>query len=157
MTREQLFTTTFEPQFELATSFHSLVRKQTAAPAKRATGEARSITPSDYPGYEIIPGDAIYTSYDSLGHPVTGIQRFTLRVIFAFSQLAIDTMRTTRSDYVSGIEAFFSGGYTPPAPLPGDPARIDSVQILKIEPAIYDKTATRAVIGVEAEYYFTLF
>jgi hypothetical protein len=133
------------------------VRKQTSGPAKRGSGEARSLAPSDYPGYEIFPGDAIYTSYDSLGHPVTGTQRFTLRVIFAFTQLGVETMRIMRSDYVSAIEAFFSGGYTMPASLPGDAARIDGVQIVKIEPGILDKTATRAVISVEAEYYFTLF
>src|ERR1043165_10028373 len=114
MTREQLFTTTFEPQFELATPFKSLIRNQTSAPAKNRTGESRATAPSDYPCYEIIPGDARYTSYDSFGSPVTGVQRFTLHIVFAFPQLALDTMRSVRSDYVSTIEWFFSGAYTPP-------------------------------------------
>ena len=157
MTRESLFNTTFEPQFALATGFKSLVALQTNTAAKRSNSEPRSFAPSDLAGFEIIPGDAQYTSYDSFGHPVTGVQRFVVRLVYQFPQLAVNTMRATRSDYVSGIEAFFSGGFAAPAPTPGDPARIDSVQILSIDAAPIDKTVTRGAIEVHAEYYFTLF
>ena len=157
MTRETLFNTTFEPQFALATGFKALVALQTNAVAKRGTSEPRSFAPSDRAGFEIIPGDATYPSYDSFGHPVTGVQRFVIRVVYQFPQLAVNTMRATRSDYVSAIEAFFSGGFAAPVPLPGDPGSIDSVQILSVDAAPIDKTITRGVIEVHAEYYFTLF
>jgi hypothetical protein len=149
MTRELLFSTSFEPQFATFTTWKSLAAVQGAL--------ASTLSPSDYPGFEILPGEAKYTFYDSLGHPVNGVQAFSVRVHFAHAQLAIPAMRTTRSSDVSLIEAFFSGGYILPVPAPGDVARIDSATLLKIDPPLLSKTATRSTIVVYAEYYFTLF
>lgn len=149
MTRELLFQTTFEPQLAAFTAWKSLVDVQ--------SGARTPLAPSDYPGFEIIPGEAKYTIFDPLGFPRSGTQVFTLRVIFTHSQLATATMRALRAGDVSLIEIFFSGGYTPPAPLPGDTARIDSIQLQTIAPAVLDKTATRSWVTVQAAYNFTLF
>jgi hypothetical protein len=100
---------------------------------------------------------ARYTLYDSFGYPTNGVQAFEVRVHFAHSQLAISTMRSMRSADVSLIEAFFSGGFIPPTVSTGDVARIDSAQIVKIDPPLLSKTATRSSIVIYAEYFFTLF
>jgi hypothetical protein len=149
MTRELLFNTSFEPQLAAFTAWKSLVPVQGAL--------AGTLAPSDFPGFEILPGEATYTAFDSLGHPVSGVQAFTLRVHFAHAQLAVTAMRATRSADVSLIEAFFAGGYILPVPAPGDVARIDSATLLKIDPPILSKTATRSSIVVQAEYSFTIF
>jgi len=149
MTREQLFQTSFEPQLAAFTAWKSLVNIQRGARAPLA--------PSDYPGFEIIPGEAKYTRYDSFGHPTNGTQAFTLRVVFTHAQLANATMRTTRSGDVSLLESFFAGGYFAPSVSPGDVARIDSVQLQTIAPAVLDKTATRSSIAAQAVYNFTIF
>ncbi len=149
MTRELIFQNSFEPQLTAFTSWKSLVNAQ--------AGAYTPLAPSDYPGFEIIPGEAKYTRYDGFGYPIYGAQAFTLRVVFSHPQLAVTTMRALRSGDVSLIESFFSGIYLPPAILPGDVARIDSVQLQKIEPAVLDKTATRSTITVQASYDFTLF
>jgi len=149
MTRELIFQTSFEPQLAAFTAWKSLVNIQRSA--------ATPLAPSDYPGFEIIPGEAKYTRYDSFGHPVSGTQAFTLRVVFTHAQLATAAMRSTRSGDVSLVESFFAGGYLPPPVLPGDVARIDSVQLQTIDPAVLDKTATRSTITVQAIYNFTIF
>jgi hypothetical protein len=149
MTRELLFSNSFEPQLSAFTAWNSLVPEQGAL--------VSTFSPSDYPGFEIIGGEAKYTAFDSFGHPVNGMQAFTVRVHFAHPQLAIATMRALRSADVSAAEAFFSGGYVPPTVSIGDVARIDGVQILKIDPPLLSKTATRSSIVIYAEYYFTLF
>jgi hypothetical protein len=149
MTRELLFSNSFEPQLTAYTSWNSMVDVQGAL--------ASTLAPSDYPGFEIIAGEAKYTGYDGFGFPMNGVQAFAVRVHFAHPQLAVATMRAMRSADVSLLEAFFSGGFIPPAVSIGDVARIDSVQILKIDPPILSKTATRSSIVVYAEYYFTLF
>ncbi len=149
MTRELLFIDSFEPQLVAFTAWKSLVNVQGALP--------NTLTPSDFPGFEILPGEAKYTLYDSFGYPTNGVQAFTLRVHFAHAQLAIQTMRATRSISISAIEAFFSGGYVPPVVATGDVARIDGAQIRNVEPPTLSKTATRSTIDILAEYSFTLF
>jgi hypothetical protein len=149
MTRELLFSTSFEPQLAAFTLWNSLISTQGAL--------AQTLAPSDMPGFELIPGEARYTTYDSFGHPTGGVQSFTLRVHFSHPQLAISTMRATRSPDVSLIESFFVGAYTPPTVSTGDTARIDSITLLTIDPAILSKTATRSSITAHAEYAFTLF
>jgi hypothetical protein len=149
MTRELLFINSFEPQLAAFTAWKSLVDVQGAL--------ASSFAPSDYPGFEIIGGEAKYTLYDGFGYPTNGVQAFSVRVHFAHAQLAIATMRATRSTDVSLVEAFFSGGFIPPPVSIGDVARIDGAQILKIDPPLLSKTATRSSIVIYAEYYFTLF
>ncbi len=131
------------------TSWKSLVEVQGAL-----TG---TFAPSDYPGFEIVGGEAKYTLYDSFGFPTNGVQSFIVRVHFAHAQLAIAAMRAARSSDVSLIEAFFSGGFVPPPVSGGDLARIDGAQILKIDPPLLSKTATRSSIVIYAEYFFTLF
>jgi|GEM_PF-2457959 len=154
MTRELLFINSFEPQLAAFTAWKSLVNEQRGA---HTIGATAPLAPSDYPGFEIVSGEAKYTRFDSFGHPTNGTQAFTLRVLFAHSQLATAAMRTVRSGDISLIEAFFSGGYLPPAVLPGDVARIDSIQLQTIDPAVLDKTATRSTITVQASYNFTIF
>lgn len=149
MTRELIFQTSFEPQLVAFTAWKSLANVQ--------RGASTPLALSDYPGFEIIPGEAKYTRYDSFGHPTNGTQAFTLRVIFTHAQLAVATMRSLHSAEVSLLEFFFAGGYIAPAVLPGDVARIDSVELQKIDPTVLDKTATRSSITVEAIYNFTLF
>src|SRR5262249_16945075 len=105
----------------------------------------------------ILTGEAKYTASDSLGHPTQGAQAFTIRLRFAHNQLATDAMRVTHSQYVSLIEAFFSGGFAPPVVSPGDTARIDSIALLSIDPPLLDKTATRSAVIAKAEYVFTIF
>jgi hypothetical protein len=148
MTRELLFNTSFEPQFAAFTTWKSLAAVQGALPG--------TLAPSDFPGFEILPDEAKYTVYDSFGHPTNGVQAFTIRVHFAHPQLSVPLMRSLRSTNVSQIEAFFSGGYAVPTVSPGDVARIDSVRIVKTEPPILSKTATRSSITIQAEYFFTL-
>ncbi len=149
MTRELLFNNSFEPQLAAFTTWKSLVAVQGAMPS--------TFAPSDHPGFEIIPGEAKYTAFDSFGHPTNGVQAFTVRMHFAHAQLSIAAMRATRAADVSLVEEFFSGGYVPPAVLPGDTARIDGAQLLKIDPPLLSKTATRSSIAAQAEYSFTLF
>ncbi len=149
MTRELLFSNSFEPQLTTFTTWKSLVNVQGGLPT--------TFAPSDYPGFEIVGGEAKYTLYDSFGHPVNGVQAFAVRVHFAHSQLDVPDMRAMRSADVSLIEAFFSGGFIPPVVSTGDPARIDGVQIVKIDPPLLSKTATRSSIVIYAEYFFTLF
>ena len=149
MTRELLFINSFEPQLVTASAWNNLVATE--------GGAASTLAPSDYPGFEIVPGETTYTAFDSLGFPTNGVQAFVLRVVFAHSQLAVSTMRTTHSSYVSIIEEFFSGGYIPPTIKIGDLARIDGAQIVKIDPTIVNKTATRTAITVHATYSFTIF
>ncbi len=149
MTRELLFSNSFEPQLVAFTAWKSLVDVQSAL--------ASTLAPSDYPGFEIIDGEAKYTLYDGFGFPTNGVQAFAVRVHFTHPQLGVEVMRAIRSAYVSLIEAFFSGGFIPPTVSIGDVARIDSAQILKIDPPILSKTATRSSIVIYAEYYFTLF
>ena len=149
MTRELLFINSFEPQLAAFTAWKSLVNIQ--------RGASSPLAPSDYPGFEIIPGEAKYTRYDSFGHPVSGTQAFTLRVAFTHAQLTVATMRSLRSGDVSLLESFFAGGYLPPVVMPGDGARIDSVQLQSIAPAVLDKSATRSTITVQAVYNFTIF
>ena len=149
MTRELLFIDSFESLFTVFTTWNSLVTKQ--------SGPVNAFAPGDYPGFEIVPGEATYTGFDSLGFPTGGLQAFVLRVHFAHPQLAVATMRSTHSVYVSLIEAFFSGGYVPPAASTGDVARIDGAQIVKIDPPVINKTATRTTITVHATYSFTFF
>ena len=149
MTRELLFNTSFEPQLMAFTGWKSLANAQGGASA--------ALAPSDYPGFEIIPGEAKYFSFDSLGFPMGGTQSFTLRIVFSHSQLATAIMRSTHSADVSLVESFFRGGYLPPPVAPGDVARIDSMRIVTIDPAQLNKNATRSTITVHGEYYFTLF
>ncbi len=149
MTRELLFSNSFEPQLTAFTAWNSLVNAQGALTS--------TLSPSDYPGFEIIGGEAKYTAFDSFGHPMSGVQAFSVRVHFAHPQLAIAAMRAMRSADVSAAEAFFSGGYVPPPVSTGDVARIDGIQILKIDPPLLSKTATRSSIVIYAEYYFTIF
>ena len=149
MTRELIFINSFEPQLTAFTTWHSLVDSQ--------AGGHTPLAPSDYPGFEIIPGEAKYPTFDPLGFPRSGTQAFTLRVVFRHAQLAVASMRSLRAGDVQLIESFFSGGFVPPAPLPGDTARIDSIQLQNIAPAVLDKTATRSSITVQAMYTFTLF
>jgi hypothetical protein len=149
MTRELLFTNSFEPQLVAYTSWKSLVEVQGALTS--------TFAPSDYPGFEIVAGETKYTLYDSFGFPTNGVQAFTVRVHFAHAQLAIAAMRSTRSSDVSLLEAFFSGGFVPPPVSGGDLARIDGAQIVKIDPPLLSKTATRSSIVIYAEYFFTLF
>ena len=149
MTRELLFINSFEPQLAAFATWKNLVAIE--------GGAASTFAPSDFPGFEIFPGEATYTSFDSLGYPTGGVQAFVLRVVFAHSQLAAATMRSTHSVYVSLIEEFFSGGYMPPAVSSGDVARIDGAQIVKIDPPIINKTSTRTTITVHANYSFTFF
>ena len=149
MTRELLFTNSFEPQLVAFTAWKSLVDVQGAL--------ASTFAPSDYPGFEIVAGEATYTLYDGFDFPTNGVQSFAVRVHFAHPQLDISAMRSFRSADVSLIEAFFSGGFVPPTVSIGDVARIDSAQILKIDPPVLSKTATRSSIVIYAEYYFTLF
>ena len=154
MTRELLFINSFEPQLAAFTAWKSLMNIQAGA---RTIGTTAPLAPSDYPGFEIIPGEAKYTRYDSFGHPTNGTQAFTLRVIFTHAQLAVAAMRAARSGDVSLLESFFAGGYLAPPVLPGDVARIDSVELQKIDPAVLDKTATHSTITVQAIYNFTIF
>jgi len=149
MTRELIFQSSFEPQLAAFTPWKSLVNAQRSA--------STPLAPSDYPGFEIIPGETKYTRYDSFGHPTNGTQAFTLRVVFAHAQLSVAAMRAARSGDVSLLESFFTGGYLAPPVLPGDVARIDSVQLQSIDPATLDKTATRSSISVQAVYHFTIF
>lgn len=149
MTRELIFQSSFEPQLAAFTTWKSLVD----AEAKPKT----PLAPSDYPGFEIIPGEAKYTVFDPLGYPRTGTQTFTLRVLFRHAQLGTEAMRTTRAADIALIETFFSGGYVPPPPVPGDTARIDGIQLQSIAPAVLNKTATRSSITAQAVYNFTLF
>ncbi len=149
MKRELLFNTSFEPQLAAFTAWKSLVPVQGAL--------ASTLAPSDYPGFEIIPGEAKYTAFDSFGHPVSGVQAFTVRVHFAHPQLAVAAMRAMRSADVSMAEAFFAGGFIPPTVSPGDVARIDGATLLKIDPPTLSKTATRSSIALQAEYSFTIF
>jgi len=148
MTRELLFINSFEPQLAAFTAWKSLANVQ--------RGASTPLAPSDYPGFEIIPGEAKYTHFDSFGHPTNGTQAFTLRILFTHAQLSTAAMRSFRSANVSLLEFFFAGGYIAPAVMPGDVARIDSVQIKSIDPAVLDKTATRSTITVQAMYNFTI-
>ncbi|MHB8392486.1 MAG: hypothetical protein ACYDBH_23375, partial [Acidobacteriaceae bacterium] len=75
---------------------------------------------------------------------------------FRHDLLAVTPVRILRAQFVSLIETFFSGGYVPPPAAPGDLARIDSVQLLRIEPDILDKTKTQSSITVQAMYNFTI-
>ena len=149
MTRELLFTSTFESQLATTTGWNCL---------DATVGETPTYTlaPSDFPGFVIVPGEAKYTAYDSSGHPTAGLQHFTLRVLVNHPQLALSAARSTRSDYVGLIEAFFSGGYTPPSITTGDPVRIDSIMLERIDPATLNKNETRSVIAAHGSYYFTL-
>jgi hypothetical protein len=149
MTRELLFINSFEPQLTTFTTWQSLVAVQSSPKS--------TLAPSDFPGFEIVPGEATYASYDSLGYPASGVQAFVLRVVFAHSQLAVGAMRSTHSAYASLIEEFFSGGYTPPIVSSGDVVRIDGAQIVKIDPPIVNKTATRTTVTAHATYSFTFF
>src|ERR1035437_649895 len=106
MTRELLFTNSFEPQLAAFTSWKSLVPVQGAMPG--------TFAPSDCPGFEILCGEAKYTGFDGFGHPTNGVQAFTIRVHFAHAQLGVAAMRTARSADVSLVEAFFAGGYVLP-------------------------------------------
>ena len=149
MTRELIFSNSFEPQLAAFTMWKSLVNVEGAL--------TQTLAPSDLPGFEIIPAEAKYTQFDSFGHPLTGVQSFTIRVHFAHPQLAVSTLRSARSADVSLLEAFFAGGYIVPAPVIGDVARIDSVRLVKIDPALLSKTATRSSITAHAEYTFTIY
>ena len=149
MTRELLFITNFESQFATSTGWHSLATTVGATPTS-------NLAASDFPGFLAIPGETSYTSFDSAGHPITGVQAFALRVYFQHAQLMLSNMRTSRSDYIGTIEAFFAGIYTPPSVSTGDPARIDSVILEKIEPGSLNKSETRSVITVQALCHFTL-
>jgi hypothetical protein len=149
MTRELLFINSFEPQLATFATWKNLVSTE--------GGAASTFAPSDFPGFEIIPGEATYTGFDSLGYPTGGVQAFVLRVVFAHSQLAVATLRSTHSVYVSLIEEFFAGGYLPPPVTIGDVARIDGAQIVKIDPPTINKTATRTTVTVHANYSFTFF
>ncbi len=149
MTRELLFTSSFESQLATTTGWNNL-------DTSVGTSPTHALAPSDFPGFVILPGEAMYTAYDSGGHPTAGLQHFTLRVLVNHPQLALSAARTTRSDYVGLIEAFFSGGYTPPAITTGDPVRIDSIILEKIDPATLNKNDTRSVIAAHGAYHFTL-
>ncbi len=153
MTRELIFLNTFEPQFAAFTGWKSLTAVETGA---RTTGAAAPLAPSDLPGFEIIPGEAKYDAPDLFAFPRTGTQAFTIKVLFSHYQLAVTPLRTLRAGFVSLLETFFSGGYLPPVTAPGDMARIDSVQLLTIAPAILGKTKTRSSITVQAAYHFTI-
>jgi hypothetical protein len=145
MTRELLFTTTFESAFASATGWNSMI-----------ANIGGLLAPSDFPAFAIIPGEASYSSYDSTGNPIAGSQAFVIKIIFAHSQLAMSTMLATRSDYIGFVESFFSGGYTPPVVSPGDPARIDGILLRKADPPILNKSDTRSTITIQASYFFTL-
>src|SRR5258708_29041601 len=116
MTRELLFITTFESEFQATTGWKSLDTNPGSAPVS-------SLAPSDMPGFFIVPGETRYLTYDGTGFPTSGTQNFTLRIFFSHSQLALGAWRSTRSDYVGIIETFFSGAYTPPIVSTGDQAR----------------------------------
>src|ERR1039458_552911 len=87
MTRELLFINSFEAQLAIFATWKTLVATE--------GGAASTLAPSDFPGFEIIPGEATYTNFDSLGYPAGGLQAFVLRVVFAHPQLAVPTMRST--------------------------------------------------------------
>ncbi|HEY3874400.1 MAG TPA: hypothetical protein VGM92_02905 [Candidatus Kapabacteria bacterium] len=153
MTRELLFSTSFEPQLTAFTGWKSLVNVE----AGLGSGLGRTRAPSDFPGFEIIPGEAKYIDFDGFGHPIDGTQAFTLRIYFAHPQLAVSTLRAMRSADVSILEAFFAGGYILPPVSTGDPVRIDSLELIKIDPAVLSKAITRSSIVAEARYAFTIF
>ncbi|SRR5581483_4772191 len=146
MTRELLFYTTFESQLAAFTGWKSLVSVQGGA-----------LSPSDYPGFEVLPGEAKYTAFDSLGFAVHGEQSFTVRVLFSHPELSTLPMRGTHSEFVGLIEGFFAAGYVPPVVGTGDQARIDGIRLQSIEPAVLNKMATRSAFAVHAAYDFTLF
>jgi hypothetical protein len=145
MTREQLFTTSFGNQFALYMGWTG-----------SGLQSARPIAPSDLPGFEIVLGETTITSFDSLGYPITGIQQFGLHLFWPHAQLSLDLRELSRSNYIQQIEAFFAGTYTPPAPSPSDPDRIDAIQLQKIDPPLLHKTDTRSVIAVRGAYNFTI-
>lgn len=149
MTRELIFNSNFEPQLAASTAWKPLVTVQGAS--------ERTFAPSDFPGFEILPGEAKFTAFDSFGHPVAGTQAFTLRIHYSHSELSVSAMRSTRSGMVGLLESFFGSGFTLPPVSIGDTARIDSVKLVSIDPPVLSKTATRSTITAQCEYTFTIF
>lgn len=145
MTREQLFTTSFEPQFQTHMGF-----------ASEGLEGSRPIGSGDLPGFEVVPGETIYSTYDMFGYPLTGRQSFGLRLLWSHPQLDISGRLAARSDLIGEIESFFAGNYTPPAPGPSDTVRIDSIKLVRIDPPALRKLDTRSVISAVGEYYFTI-
>ena len=145
MTRELLFTSNFEPQFASHMGWSA-----------GGLEGSRPIALSDLPGFELLLGETTFTSFDSGGHPIAGTQAFALDVLWSHPQLKLSARETTRSDYIGQIESFFAGAYTPPTPSISDPDRIDAIGIVKIDPPMLQKTATRSVITVHGEYTFTI-
>ncbi len=117
---------------------------------------SRPLALSDLPGFEILLGETTFTSYDSLGYPITGKQAFALSVLWSHPQLALANRLASRSDYIGQIESFFAGLYTPPTPDPSDSDRIDAIALVKIDPPLLRKTGTRSVVAVRGEYTFTI-
>jgi hypothetical protein len=145
MTRELLFTTSFETEFASATGWKSMLAIQ-----------GGPLAASDLPAFGLTPGEATYTAYDATGNPASGTQAFSIRIIFAHAQLAVASALATRSDYIGQVESFFSGGYTPPVVSLGDPARIDGILLKSVDPPLLNKIDTRSAITIHASYFFTM-
>jgi hypothetical protein len=146
MTRETLFLTSFEPQFESAFGWS----------AAQALEGQRPFAPGVLPGFAVELGETTFTSFNVNGWPINGRQQFALRIYWSHSELDIAGSLSQRSDYIQNIEAFFAGGYTPPATDPSNPDTIDAIGIQYIDPPSYHKLATRSVITVRAFYDFTI-
>jgi hypothetical protein len=146
MTRETLFLTTFELQFAAVFGWS----------AAQALEGKRPFAPGDLPGFAIELGETTYTAFNVSGWPINGRQQFAIRIYWSHPQMDIAARLAQRSDYISTIEAFFSGGYTPPGADPGNPDTIDTIGIQYIDPPSYHKLDTRSVITVRAFYDFTI-
>ncbi len=146
MTRELLFFNNFETQFGEFSGWRSLAEQR----------GVKDLAPGDYPGFEVTPGEARYTEYDTYGHPYGGEQDFTLRIVFAHPQCAFQPVRTMHAEFVSLVEQFFTGGYISPTLDLSDRARINGITLLKIESPVTNKIATHTTIIVRAQYSFTL-
>ncbi|MDP4198308.1 MAG: hypothetical protein Q8922_04680 [Bacteroidota bacterium] len=145
MTRELLFTTSFEPQFAAHMGWTAV-----------GLEGARPLALSDLPGFELVLGETTFTAYDSFGYAIAGSQALGLNILWSHPQLELDARLATRSDYIGLTESFFGGLYTPPTPSPSDPDRIDSITIVKIDPPTLRKNDTRSVLSVRGQYSFTI-
>jgi hypothetical protein len=126
------------------------------APIGTALEGRRPLAPSDLPGFAVELGETTYTAFNVSGWPTNGRQVFAMRIYWAHPELAVAARLAQRSDYIQQIEAFFAGGYTPPAPSTSDPDTIDAIGIQNVDPPSYHKLDTRSVITVRAFYDFTI-
>lgn len=82
--------------------------------------------------YQLFLGAATYLTYNASDQPLTGQQAFTLVCHLKADRIQAQYDEQSRSAIVEFLEQFFRGAFTPPAPVLGDTAQIDSLKVDKI-------------------------